>query len=161
MRRAPALTMLLGVIALSLGLSACGGDDEDEGAEEALTKEEYIAQGNQICERFTDEIDQLGAETFPKRVEQGQPSPQQLSTFAAGIVPIIEQAKADLQELPAPEGDEEQLDAFFAAVDDAVAQYQQAADNPQEAQQIFAGDPPGEAQEIADEYGLTACGENR
>jgi hypothetical protein len=158
-RRAATVTTLIAVLFLGAGLSACGDDDGDEeAAQEALTKEEYLAQGNEICERFTGEIDQVAAETFPN---QGDPSPKQLSTFAGEIVPIIEQAMGQLQELPPPEGDEEQLDSFFAAVDQAIADYQRAADNPDQAQQIFAADPPGEAQKIADEYGLTACGEER
>jgi hypothetical protein len=146
------VALLLAAAAVALG--GCGDDDE----EEALSKDEYLAQGNEICERFTGEIDQIGAETLP---EQGKPSARQLSRFAAEIVPVIENAMTELQQLPPPEGDEEQLDAFFAAVDDAIAKYEQAADNPSEAQRIFAADPPGEAQRIADEYGLTACGEER
>jgi hypothetical protein len=141
-------------------LSACGGDDdEDEGTEqEALTKEEYIAQGNRICERFLGQTDQIAADTFP---QQGEPSPAQLSEFAGKVGPVISEGIAELRELPPPEGDEEQVAAIYDAADDAVAQYEQAAENPQEAQEIFEGDPPREAQRLSDEYGLTACGENR
>jgi hypothetical protein len=150
---AKAMVALL-LAAGALLVVACGDDDEDD----SLSREEYLAQGNEICESFTGEIDRIGAQTFPKK---GEPSPRQLSRFAAEIVPVIEQAQVELRELPAPEGDEEQLNAFFAAVDDAIAKYEQAAENPDQAQQIFAADPPGEAQRIADEYGLTACGESR
>ena len=65
---------------LALGLIAAGcGDDDDESSDTgtdavtaaALTKEEYLAQGNQICKQGNAETDAAAQQVF----QGGKPTP--------------------------------------------------------------------------------------
>ena len=157
MRRFGILGLL---VAIALVTAACGGDD-------ALSRDEYIAQGNAICEDSNAQIEAIFLEVFADFPEE--PTPQQLAEVAHDITdqmtPIIEGQLADLRDLAAPEGDEDLLAALFDDVEAVLDELNQVADD------AVAGDPAAieliasdedpfdEVNTRAIEYGLTVCGE--
>lgn len=127
--------------AIAAVVAGCGDDDEattgaadtttatsTETSPEPLSKKDYLEQADAICLRVNEEIQ--GIQSFP---EEGPP--------------IIEGGLAELRALPAPEGEEEQLDEVYTAGDDALGTLEGATEPPQ-------GDPFKEFTQLADDYGF-------
>ena len=139
--------MALSVIALTA--AGCGDDDGDEtstGSDQSLSKEEFIAQGDQIRTEGDAKIDAEGA----------QPSspggPARSASLVQVIVPGMRAQLQQLRELPPPEGDEaeiqEMLDAFEQGIDD---------DNPRQLAGGAALDRITEARVLFGDYGFMSC----
>ena len=80
------LLALLGVLAVTVAVG-CGDDDEESTTEAAPTKEEFIAEADQICREGDKEISQAEQEI----IGQGQPTQQELEEFLTGaLVPSIQ-----------------------------------------------------------------------
>jgi hypothetical protein len=140
-----AATALIAVGALVAG---CGGDDD----EDAIGKSEFIAKADAICKKGDKEIETTANEVFGG--QQEQPSQAQIADFGAEtVVPNIEQQIADIRDLGAPAGDEDQVDAILTAAEEAT---DEVKDDPQ----LLAGqgDPYAEANRLAKAYGLKECG---
>lgn len=153
----------LGATALTLAAAGCGGDDEETSATGAtgatgvsgavLTNGEWIEQADEICASATQAIESaaqeagLGPDT----------SPEALRAFSADVVLAEQQAVInELMALPAPEGDEDEvnelLDSVQAATDE-VADDEALLADPNAANAVFE-----EADQLAADYGLQECG---
>ena len=128
-----------------LMMVACGED------EETLTTEEFLEQGNAICEVAAAEVDAAvdaaAAEEFP----EGE-VPEAPVSFVDVAAPIIQEQLDDLGALNPPEdlqGDvDEMLEAAQSALDSVI-------DDPDS---IFGEENPfAEADDLAIDIGLTAC----
>jgi len=142
----------LQVLALVLSLSAvtaCGGED-------GLSKEEFIAQGDAVCE-------QLGKDTEAVPAPTGQDGVEEYVTSLTGLV---EGAKSDFSALEAPsDGKDLQTDivgALDTAIDILEGAAAAAASGDLEAAREAV--PEGAAEESkavskqAKEYGFASCG---
>ena len=78
--------VVLAVVAMALVAAGCGGDDDDD----ALTKEEFITQADDICTEG-DQIEEQAAEVFGS----GQPSKAQQEAFIEETVIPETQAQID------------------------------------------------------------------
>ena len=119
------------LLALALLGAACAGD-------EALSKDEYIAQGNAICEDTIAQFEALFSEFFADLSEES--TPEEFAELFAGdfadqFTAVIEGQLADLRDLAAPEGDENLLAALYDDVEAALGAINQLADD------AAAGDP--------------------
>ena len=118
----------------------------------ALTKEEFVAQGNQICSEGNKTIDEAAKQVF----SGGKPKADEMQQFVTGtVIPSIQDQVDSIRALGAPEGDEDQV----AAILDAA---QQGIDEAKADPSLLAGeqsgsDPFAEANKLTDDYGLTAC----
>jgi len=136
------------VALLALAIAGCGGGDETT----ALTKGQFLKQGNQICNQ---QREKRNAEL--RKAIQGKDQTK--------LLPLAEREELVLQTLPAyaevpkmleglgaPEGDEEEVEAITKAMEKAV---EDVEGNPKEAlestKQFF------EASKLASEYGLSEC----
>ena len=137
-------------LAMAIALAACGGGDESSTTPEALTKDEFIAQADEICATATDEFDAALEELSAG----GQPSDEEVATFfSETLVPLGKDEAAQIDALAAPEGDEEEVDAIVTALNDAIAEVES---DPEAA--IAAEDDPFEQYgTLAEDYGLTEC----
>jgi hypothetical protein len=155
------------VVALLCATSAfvvagCGGDDEEpttsteatSGATGtdgvALTEEEFVAQGNEICAAGNEEIDQAANETFAGQ----EPTDAQVEQFAGILVPSIQAQIDGIRALTPPEDLAADVDTFLADAEDALAEVE--ADS----SLLLASDEEGpfadvNAQAVA--LGLTEC----
>lgn len=142
------------VLAL-VGIAGCGGDDE-ESSEAAPTKEEFIADADQICADGDAEIDAAAQETFP----QGRPGPQEQQQFLEEtVLPSIREQIDGIRGLTPPEGDEAAIDEFLTSAETAVDEAEQ---DPSVLLQGGAGegsaeDPFAETAQLGEEYGFQNC----
>jgi len=165
--RPASVTGLLLVLAL-LG-AACTAD-------EALTKDEYIAQGNAICEDANARFEAISSEFYADLPEDSTPEEfvEVFSEFIDQVTAVSEDQLAELRDLAAPEGDEEllaglynDLEAVLGALNDLANAA--AAGDPAAIDQLASREDPGhgglriastafdEVDNQAIEYGLTAC----
>jgi hypothetical protein len=145
-----ALWLLAAVLATGLIAAGCGDDDDDDGGEESISKEDFVAQGNQICEEGDAEIDAAAEETFGN----AEPSQEEVDAFVNdSVVPGIQGQIDDLRDLGAPEGDEDELDGIYEDAEAALSDIEADPTLVQGDQDPFAD----VSQRLSD-YGLTACG---
>lgn len=128
---------------LTLGVAGCGDDD-------ALTKEEFIAQANQACVDGDEEIDQAAQERFGN----ADPSRKEFKQFTLEtVVPRVQTTIDEIRDLAPPEGDEDQINAFLDVVQadlDQVEEDPLAIRSPQS--DLFV-----EPDRLAREYGIEEC----
>ncbi len=132
---------LAALLAVALLAAGCGGDDESTGGEDqsgeppVLTKEEYLREADAVCARVNEDL---------RAAERPQDGP-----------PIIEQGLGELENIPPPEGDAEQLAEIYAAGREAVAELDDAQGPP-------SGDPFKKFTDLAADYGFKdGCSGNR
>ncbi|MEX2195640.1 MAG: hypothetical protein WD844_10175 [Thermoleophilaceae bacterium] len=151
------ITLLVAALAAASLLAACGGDDDDgDGGEQALSKAEYIEQGDAICAEGDREIEQAAEETFSDLEQGEQPSVEEIGEFGQEtVLPSLQRQIDRLRELPAPGGDEDEVTAIYDAADEGIQTLQDG--DPED----FAtgGDAAFEdANRLAGEYGFQNCG---
>jgi hypothetical protein len=138
-------------------ISACGDDNEDKqqfgatvgsGTTSALSKDEFLLKANAICELGNKELDEA-AQALGEN-----PSSDEVTSFATeSLVPSIESQIGEIRALGAPVGDEAQVTAILDA---AAADLDKVKADPSLVS--GGGDPFADANQLADEYGLTSCG---
>jgi len=158
------------LLAFALVGAACGGDV-------ALSKDEYIEQGNAICEDANAQFEAIALEFA------NLPEPSNVEGFADPLVAdfidqftaVLEEQLTDLRALAAPEGDENLLASIYddlEAVARAIPQLAAAAAAGDLAaiEQLTSQEDQGHAglrvvatafsdlDIRAREYGLTVCG---
>jgi hypothetical protein len=134
-------------VALAASAFAAGcGDDTDP-------KEEYIADGDEICARGTFKI----GRTAQDRYGNPAPPPEQTATFAREIiVPTLQQKVVDkLRELDPPEGDEQQVEAIYEELERGIGRLEE---NPDLINEPNTGGAFNEANRLAVDYGFKQCG---
>jgi len=130
-------------------LLACGGCGSDESSTTpAPTKDEFIAAANEICGAGDAEIQQATQQL------DSSASDEELEQFVTDTaIPVIEDERDQLDELGAPEGDEEEVDAILNGLDDAIA-----AVKADPGSALSDSGPFDEVNQLAQDYGLTDCG---
>ena len=126
-------------------VAACGSD--------SLSKEDYIAQADEICARAQERAEKLPQPTDPGSAE----------TYASSLEEITESYIADLRELEPPEEDAEPLSQLIGDIEQAglkiveATRMQGAGANPAEAysEALHLAE---EANEQAEAYGFEHCG---
>jgi hypothetical protein len=138
--------------ALALLAAGCGDDDGDEDASgPPLTREELIAQGDEICAEGDAELEAAFQEEFGD--SQQEPSPEDQAEFlSTTVADNFDQQRQQLAELNPPEEDAEQYEAILDALDELTTQVRE---DPQSF--IEASEQP-EASRLAQEYGFNQCG---
>lgn len=134
-------------VAAALGgavLGGCGGDDD-----KALSKAEFLKQGNAICDKGNKKLSAAAEEAFGKK---SQPTKQDIAKFAEEeAIPAVESQLSDLRALEPPKADKAEVDKILATADAAL---KKAKADPA----VFAGsDPFEEANRMAGDYGLEKC----
>jgi hypothetical protein len=138
------------VLALATGLIAtgCGGDDDDDdGGDDAPTKEEFVADANQVCEEGNTELDAAAEQVFGK----DRPTAEDEGTFITEtLVPNVQGQIDEIRDLGAPEGDEDEINGIL---EDAEAALSDLEANPT----FEGGDPFADVNRRLADYGLTTC----
>jgi hypothetical protein len=154
MRNRLASSLVVPTIVAVLAIGGCGGGDDSStttGASgTALTKEEFLEQGNAICAEGNKPIDAEIAS-----LNTGQPlTDAQIQEFADVLIPSVQGQIDDIRALPPPEGDEDTVGKFL---DTAQTELDRVKDDPS----VLASDsqdPFEETNQLANDYGLTDCG---
>lgn len=130
----------------------CGGGDD----ETALTKAQFIKQADAICKK-ADVVQGKALVKLEeeKKMEDRPKAEQGELTTTVGLEPMLEEAEG-IAELPAPEGDEAEIEAIVSAIEAGVKRARSEPDVfvSQEGPDYFA-----EADKLARKYGMKACSE--
>jgi hypothetical protein len=138
-------------------VAGCGGDDSGE-----LSKDEFIAQADQICADFNESAD-ADQQEFESLLDQGdfEAAADSFDQTAADS----EEALAELEALQPPAEDQETIDEWLAILGEQPALAQEFSDalRAEDVQAINALGPEvqrldADSDAIADEYGLVDCG---
>ncbi|HTU14249.1 MAG TPA: hypothetical protein VMF31_03555 [Solirubrobacterales bacterium] len=149
----------VGAVLLIAGLAGCGGSDDDSGG---LSKDEFIAQADQICADATAATDANEAE-FDSAVQSGDLDAA--ADLIADSNTTIQDAIDEIAALEPPEDDQATIDEFLSLSDDQADVAGQVEDA------IRAGDNETlnelgtqadklqkESDALADDYGFIDCG---
>jgi hypothetical protein len=108
----------LAVLAAGLALAGCGGGSGSSTSTttaggEQLTKQELIAQGDSICQRASDDFEQL--QQNPPTTAEGA------ATLTQRLIDITETQVSQLRELTPPPALQSSLDDYLKALDKNIA----------------------------------------
>lgn len=143
--------LVLVAAAALLAVSGCGGG----GSSSSVTKAQYVKQVNKTCKEEEEK-------RFGELMAKGQKLEEEargkaISTKAkeealVSLLPPYEKMVEDLREVEAPEGDEEELEAIYDAMDEAA---QSVKANPGTA--LVSDVAFKQAAKKAEAYGLKGC----
>ena len=148
--RIPLLVLLVAVT-----LTACG-DDDDDGGGDALSKEEFIEAGDDVCRAASEEGGDID-EPEPNDAED-------LSRFLDEAIEVVDTARADFAALDPPADGEEvqrlEVEALADSVDVLESAKVEADAGRYEAARaiVQAADPEAGAREPLQAYGFEVCG---
>jgi hypothetical protein len=147
------------MVALAVGLAACGDDDDSGSAATttttALTKPEFIREANRICKQQDNKIERASQQFFADAPNDREPPPQEVAQFGKKtIFPAIQDQIDRVGALGAPEGDEDQVKAMLDAARSGLANLEA---NPNQLEKGGAASAFEEFQKLAGAYGLDAC----
>jgi hypothetical protein len=141
------VVMAIGALAVS-GLG-CGSSDDGETVAAALTKQQFLARGNQFCKNTIREQSATYEEILKQNSETGSTKSKD-AILRRLLVPV--QTMIDrMSDLEPPRGDEKMVQNILKVYEEGL---QEAKDNPSHylAGRIFFG-----ADAVATQYGLTEC----
>jgi hypothetical protein len=153
----PRHALLAPVLALVLLGGACADDaGRDEAAPAATVEGSFFTQAEEVCLGHRVQVDAERSEPFDDDELIAEDAQQSFERAGALLATMVQ----ELRGLPPPVGaDEQQVAAWLDAVEEAARAYQAAGESAQEAEELMAaGDPLVEAEEMADELGMEACG---
>jgi len=148
--------LLVGAVAL-IG-AGCGDDDEGTTAASGAppTKEEFIAQADQICADGNAEIAQAAQETF----SEGRTTPEGEEAFVTdALIPSTRRQIDDVRALTPPEGDEQDVAEILDSAQSALDQVEEDPATVTQTQEGSESDPFAESSKLAADYGLEECAE--
>ena len=138
-------TFAVAAVMAGLGVAGCGGDDE------ALTKAEFVKQGNAICAKGNAELKTKVEELIAGGKEPDMEA--QIAFVEEEFLPNVQGQIDDLGELTPPEADEGEVEAIIASAQEAIDK----AEEDLEAVAAAEEDPFADANEKAGAYGLSEC----
>jgi hypothetical protein len=137
-------------IVAALALSGCGGSDAP-----ALSKFQFIQQGDALCRRFENEK-QVAIESFVEKEGRGPfkalSSRKRIEEVSTAILPSIKSISEELRDLGVPDSDQGKGDKLVTNLEAAVAELEA---NPK----LLRGeaDPFGQVAKEAKAYGFKTC----
>jgi hypothetical protein len=130
--------------------AGCGGD----GGGEALSPEEFRQEADRICEEFEGKLNEIEPPTTPDDIQR----------FVNEAVPVIEDGTNQLNSLDPPSDFQDEWDRITEINEenlDTIRAVRDALENEdlEEASRLMeeAGNNEGEANQLADDLGLTKC----
>jgi hypothetical protein len=173
MDRRPVLGAVAAVL-LGLMTMGCSSDEGSDPAAETLaptttstplaplSKDDYLAQGNAICQEMQTAIDEIDAQYGP----DGPQTPADLASGVEATADVVEGSLEDLRALPAPVGDEETLAQMHDIVEDMAGMMRQFAAAAEAADDAEMSRIGGQIDALASavnplyaDYGLAVCAE--
>jgi hypothetical protein len=142
-------------LALTVGISACGGDDSDSTQTSGLpvlTKAQFLKQANAICRRGTEEMNRLDIAAWKKYGgPSSEPDPATSDRVALALLPPREKEVRLIRALGLPQGDEEHVEKMLTVWEEGI---ERSREDPQA---LRAGRTLHEAYSMGLGYGLIDC----
>jgi hypothetical protein len=152
------IVLFAAAVALVAFAAGCGSSSDDSSdSTTALTKAEFVKQGDAICEKGSEQIeDEAEAFAEDNDVDTDNPTDEQREEVIETVVaPSLRTQADELSELGAPSGEEEKVTAILDALEGGA---DELASDPAS---LLEGKGPGpldEANELANEFGFKTCG---
>ncbi|HEU4393818.1 MAG TPA: hypothetical protein VFR04_09335 [Solirubrobacterales bacterium] len=135
---------------------ATGCGDSSDGSEPALTKAEYIKQGNAICKKGVEERIAVSEDVFKEHTKNGKlelTQAEEEDLVSETTLPPVRKAVEELAALAPPEGEEDTVNAIVEGFEEAVEAVEEDPGSV-----LGSGDSPfAEPTEKAGDYGLQPC----
>ncbi|MBK5233211.1 MAG: hypothetical protein JJE13_09565 [Thermoleophilia bacterium] len=151
----------VGAVLVAAGVAGCGGSSDDSSSD-ALSKDDYIAQANEICSNLTADVAGLG-DDFSSSYGSGEYEAASI-TLSDGN-DKINTALDELKALTPPEEDQATIDEYLSLNDDQSEISDQLVDAVADGDDTKIKDLGAQIDElqvksdkIADDYGITECG---
>jgi hypothetical protein len=155
-------------ITLALLLAVgCGDDDSNEGSARAekISKQQYIARSNAICERTGRKADKeykriVGSEVPHPPGEEQRFLAKEQRFLREAVIPIIRENVDARRELAVPEGDEEEIESILTAGEKALTGFERVASDKSRVRALFEGkipDPSKQFDSLSRSYGIDKC----
>src|SRR4051794_1795795 len=145
LRAALALTAVLAFGAIAAG---CGSSGDDSSTSD-LTKAEWIAKADSICQQGNQTINQAAQQQFGNQ----KPTAAEVQQFATGTALPNTQSQVDqIKALGAPSGDEDQVNKILDTVQADIDKAKSAGD--------IESSTFDDGNALAKQYGLKVCGQD-
>ena len=150
------------VLVAMMATAACGGDDDGDDREDAggtrLTQAELATRGDAVCNRLDAEVKQLANEFEPSITF----TPEQMQQLFQKLVPVVDTAITDFEELEPPENLEAKYDEALQQAADDRQRLVAASESQESARMLFEGgqDPFTATNEKLAAVGITACSDD-
>jgi hypothetical protein len=154
------MALLAAVAAIALVAGCGGGDDSTDSTEStsSLTKAQFLKQGNAICEKGNDEVEEGVVDFLEENNLSGSKAPTKAQLTQAAeeiLIPSVSKQLDELRDLGAPSGEEEEVDKILSAAEKAL---EEGEEDPASLAAESTG-PFVEVNKMATDYGLVRCGE--
>jgi uncharacterized protein with von Willebrand factor type A (vWA) domain len=151
------IAVLAAFAAILLVAVGCGGGSDSSSDSSSISKAQFIKQADAICEKGNEE-NEAEFEEFAKEnglSEKQEPTKaQQEEAISEIVAPGVQKQIDEIDALGAPEGDEKQIEAMVAAVEEGVEEIEEDPGSLTEGK-----NPLAKGSKLAKEYGLKTCGE--
>lgn len=135
--------------ATTSGDTSTSGDSGDA----PLSKTEFISKGDAICGQVPQEYEAKVKEMEEDAKKKKKPQPSEVEKNETAAIPPIYVAASALEELPAPKGDEKQVEAIIAAMESAAKGLEQKPGS----ELSGPKSPFAEFQKLTAAYGFKGC----
>ena len=146
------VALLAGVAAVAFLIAGCGSSDDsttDSGS--TVTKADFVKQGQAICAAGNKEIEEGFKEILPSGKK---PSEDQIAeAMETVLIPSVKKQLGEIEEIGAPEGEDEAVDAFIAG---AEGELEKGEEDPQS---LASESSFSKTSKEAAALGLTNCAE--
>ena len=147
----------LALLAVTVVAAGCGGDGGDEA--QALTKADYLKQGNKICTDFNKDVGKDAEKIFAGLQSEKDLTAEKAREFFDVALPKFNAVVEDLDALGPPKGDEETVQAIIDAGKADSLKIDEAEDDDKAILAFVLKDTATPAfDQKADAYGLGVCG---
>lgn len=150
------IALLAALAALAIVVAGCGSGGGSTESTSSLSKAEFVKQGNAICAKSSEEINE-GFEEFVKErglsKTKAPAKPVQEEAVETVVIPRVSKEIESIRALGPPD---EEAEALLGAAEEAL---EKGEEDPILFLKEESGGPFAKANKLAHEYGLTKCGE--
>jgi hypothetical protein len=116
----------------------------------SLGKAAFVKRANAICTQGTEKVEATAAKASSSK---GQSSEASAEAFGLAFLSMVDRATAEIRELGAPQGDEEEVEAILGAMQEAAGSAKEKSDTSIEGlARRFRG-----SDKLASSYGIDGC----
>jgi hypothetical protein len=153
------IALLAGVMAIAIVAAGCGSSsDSSTDTVVALTKVEFIKQGDAICKKGSEQIE-AEANAFAKEnnIDINKPTKAEQEEVISGVLgPALQNQADEISALGAPDGEEEKTVAIVEALESGAEELE---DNPASLLEQSGTGPLDKANGLANKFGFKQCGQ--
>jgi hypothetical protein len=144
-----AMLALAAVLAAGAIAAGCGGGDDNDSSTSGLTKAEWIAKADAICQQGDQQIEAAARQAFGNQ----KPTAAAVQQFATGTALPNTQSQIDkIKALGAPSGEEDQVNEILDTVQADIDKAKAAGD--------IENNTFADGNALAKQYGLKVCGQD-